>query len=58
VRTLRLGEKADNYYIVLDGLKAGERVIVEGMQKVRPGGEVRPSSGAVASEAVSKKQGS
>jgi len=44
VRTLRLGDKADNYYIVLDGLKAGERVIVEGMQKARPGSEVKPSA--------------
>jgi membrane fusion protein (multidrug efflux system) len=57
VRTLRLGEKADNYFIVLDGLKAGERVIVEGMQKVRPGGEVRPSNASVASDTTPKKEG-
>lgn len=49
IRTLRLGEKSENYYIVLDGLKAGERVIVEGMQKARPGSEVKPSSAQVAS---------
>jgi len=58
LRTLRLGEKAENYYIVLDGLKAGERVIVEGMQKVKPGGDVKPSSGQVASENPPKKEGS
>ena len=57
VRTLRLGDKAEGYYIVLDGLKAGERVIVEGMQKARPGSEVRPSA-QVASEASGKKEGS
>jgi len=58
IRTLRLGEKAENYYIVLDGLKAGERVIVEGMQKARPGSEVKPSTGQVASETAAKKEGS
>ena len=57
VRTLRLGDKSENYYIVLDGLKAGERVIVEGMQKARPGSEVRPSSGSVASDTAPKKEG-
>jgi hypothetical protein len=31
---------------VLQGLSAGERVIVEGMQKVRPGSEVKPTTGA------------
>ena len=44
VRTIRLGDKSDNYYIVLEGLNAGDRVIVEGMQKARPGSEVKPSS--------------
>ena len=58
VRTVRLGEKADNYYIVLDGLNAGERVIVEGMQKARPGSEVKISGASVASEASAPKVGS
>lgn len=59
VRTLRLGDKSENYYIVLEGLKAGDRVIVEGMQKARPGSEVRPSSGSVASgDSPAKKEGS
>jgi membrane fusion protein (multidrug efflux system) len=46
VRTITVGDKSDNYYIVLQGLSAGERVIVEGMQKVRPGSEVKPTTGA------------
>ena len=58
VRTIRLGDKAENYYIVLDGLNAGERVIVEGMQKVRPGGEVKISGASVASETSAPKVGS
>jgi hypothetical protein len=32
---------------LLDGLNAGERVIVEGMQKVRPGAQVNPSVAVV-----------
>jgi membrane fusion protein (multidrug efflux system) len=57
VRTVRLGEKAENYYIVLDGLKAGERVIVEGQQKARPGSEVRPSGASVATDTATPKEG-
>ena len=45
LRTVKLGDKADKDVVVLDGLSAGERVIVEGMQKVRPGGQVNPSTG-------------
>ena len=44
VRTIKLGDKADKDVVVLDGLKPGERVIVEGMQKARPGGQVNPST--------------
>jgi membrane fusion protein (multidrug efflux system) len=55
LRTIKVGDKSDNYLIVLEGLNAGERVIVEGMQKARPGAEVRPSDGSVASGSVEKK---
>ncbi|MGB7924602.1 MAG: efflux RND transporter periplasmic adaptor subunit [Pyrinomonadaceae bacterium] len=48
VRTITVGDKSDNYIIVLQGLNPGDRVIVEGMQKVRPGSEVNPSAGATA----------
>jgi membrane fusion protein (multidrug efflux system) len=58
VRTIRLGDKAENYYIVLEGLNAGERVIVEGMQKARPGGEVKISGASVASDTSVPKPGS
>jgi membrane fusion protein (multidrug efflux system) len=57
VRTVRIGDKSDNYLIVLEGLNAGERVIVEGMQKVRPGGEVRPSSPTVANDSKPRMEG-
>jgi len=45
LRTVKLGDKADRDVVVLDGLSSGERVIVEGMQKVRPGGQVNPTTG-------------
>jgi membrane fusion protein (multidrug efflux system) len=51
VRTITVGDKADNYVVVLDGLNGGERVIVEGMQKVRPGSEVKPTTATAANEA-------
>jgi hypothetical protein len=38
-------------YIVTKGLKAGERVIVEGVQKVRPGMQVKPELKASADAA-------
>lgn len=44
VRTVSVGERSDNNIIILDGVKPGERVIVEGMQKVRPGNPVTPTS--------------
>jgi membrane fusion protein, multidrug efflux system len=58
LRTIRVGDKSDNYLIVLEGLNAGERVIVEGMQKARPGSEVKPSSASVANGETPKKEGS
>ena len=48
VRTVTVGEKSDDYIVILEGLNPGERVIVEGMQKVRPGSEVNPTTGTQA----------
>src|SRR5207249_11520730 len=36
-RTVTLGDVYEDFYVVTAGLKAGERVIVEGIQKARPG---------------------
>src|SRR5262249_32610191 len=41
-RTVTLREPYQDFYIVTAGLKAGERVIVEGIQKTRPGMQVKP----------------
>jgi len=36
-RTVKLGAAVDGMRIVLDGLKTGEKVVVSGLQRVRPG---------------------
>jgi membrane fusion protein (multidrug efflux system) len=41
VRPVRLGIRQAGMVEVLNGLKAGERVVAEGIQKVRPGGKVK-----------------
>ena len=42
VRVVKIGQAVGNKWIVTDGLKAGEQVIVEGLQKVQPGMVVKP----------------
>jgi membrane fusion protein (multidrug efflux system) len=42
LRSVTLDERIGDLYIVTAGLKPGERVIVEGLQKVRPGMQVKP----------------
>ncbi|MCV9962061.1 efflux RND transporter periplasmic adaptor subunit [Pararhizobium sp. BT-229] len=42
-RNITLGRTVGNRWLVSNGLKAGEKVIVEGFQKIGPGAEVVPS---------------
>jgi membrane fusion protein (multidrug efflux system) len=42
LRSVTLDERIGDLYIVTAGLKRGERVIVEGLQKARPGMQVKP----------------
>ncbi len=44
LRPITLGDRVGDLYIVTAGLKAGERVIVDGAQKVRPGMQVKPET--------------
>ncbi len=41
-RTVKLSSAIGDKWIVAEGLKPGDRVIVEGLQKIRPGAEVKP----------------
>ncbi|MBN2887081.1 MAG: efflux RND transporter periplasmic adaptor subunit [Chromatiaceae bacterium] len=55
-RELRIDRAVGNHWLIDAGLEAGDRLIVEGVQKVRPGAQVRitpveieaPSAGATA----------
>jgi RND family efflux transporter MFP subunit len=37
IRTVHVGERTGTIWVIQDGLKAGERVIVEGQQNLKPG---------------------
>jgi RND family efflux transporter MFP subunit len=40
IRTVKVGDRVGTQWIIADGLKRGERVVVEGVQKVRAGMQV------------------
>jgi membrane fusion protein (multidrug efflux system) len=42
VRPVQVGEKTGSMWVIQDGLKPGERVVVEGQQVLRPGVRVQP----------------
>jgi membrane fusion protein (multidrug efflux system) len=42
VRNIVTGDRVGDGWIVTQGLKPGDQVIVEGVQKVRPGSPVQP----------------
>lgn len=43
LRTITDGGQYGPFFVVLSGVQAGDRVIVEGLQKVRPGAKVTPT---------------
>ena len=45
IRPITVGDRVENLWIVTDGLKAGERVIVEGLLKIRDGAVVTVVAG-------------
>src|SRR5438309_1852543 len=42
MRTVKVGERSGSLWVIEDGLKAGETVVVEGTQKIKPGAAVNP----------------
>jgi len=42
IRPVKTGERVGQMWVITDGLKAGEQVIAEGMQKAKEGATVRP----------------
>jgi len=47
IRSVKVGNRVGADWIIADGLKRGERVVAEGVQKVRPGMQVTPKPFAV-----------
>lgn len=48
IRSITVGDRVGTQWVIQDGLKAGERVVAEGVQKVRPGMQVNPKPFALA----------
>jgi membrane fusion protein, multidrug efflux system len=49
LRVIQTGQAVGDQWVVTDGLKPGERVLVDGLQSVRPGAPVRPVPAAMKS---------
>ncbi len=47
IRLVTVADKVGNQWIISDGIKPGERVVVEGVQKVRQGTPVNPKPAAL-----------
>jgi len=42
IRTVQVGDRVGNDWVIAEGLKPGDRVVAEGVQKVRQGAQVAP----------------
>ncbi len=42
IRPIQTGPRSGNMWVISEGLAAGERVIVEGLQQIRPGQQINP----------------
>jgi RND family efflux transporter MFP subunit len=47
IRNVKVGERFEQFWVIQEGLKIGERVVAEGIQKVREGVRVNPKPYAV-----------
>jgi membrane fusion protein (multidrug efflux system) len=41
-RSVQVGDRVGTMWVISSGLKPGDRVVVEGQQKIRPGNQVQP----------------
>jgi membrane fusion protein, multidrug efflux system len=57
LRTVTLGDRVGQDYIITDGLKVNERIIIEGLQKTRPGAIVNPTDRPATAEPAPGKKG-
>jgi multidrug efflux system membrane fusion protein len=56
-REVVLGQTIDGLRIVRSGLKPGEKIVVNGLQRVRPGAQVSPEIVGMDAEAQAKAAG-
>jgi membrane fusion protein (multidrug efflux system) len=56
-RPVKVGQQIGESLLILENLQAGERIVVEGVQKVRDGMEVKPMTAAQAAETVKQAEG-
>lgn len=52
VRSLKLNGAEGNAWRVTEGLQAGDRLVLDGFQKISPGAQVRPVEGAMNADGV------
>jgi len=57
VRTLRVDRAIGDQWVVMTGLNAGDRVIVEGIQSAKPGSKVQPEEYRPPSEKTVRQAG-
>ena len=55
LRSVILGQRVGQDYIITEGVKSGERIVIEGLQKVRPGDTVNPTDRPLTAEKVAEK---
>jgi len=55
IRSVQVGDRVGSEWVIADGLKPGDRVIAEGVQKARPGMQVNPKP--FGTEAKAEAQG-
>lgn len=56
VRRVNVGRAVDQRFIVTSGLQPGEKIVVEGFQKIGPGATVAPTDWQPAGQAPAEKQ--
>jgi membrane fusion protein (multidrug efflux system) len=53
-RAVKVGETLGENVLILEGIKPGERIVTEGLQKVREGAPVQPMTAAQMTQAAAQ----
>ena len=56
-RPVELGRTIEGLRVIKSGVKAGERVVINGLQRVQPGMKVTPTTAPMAPDSVLAKLG-